>query len=60
MGNRNWPASADSNNSRWTQEMEDDSSSPLDAAIGIKNGLSLGGALWALSYLLFSLISYLS
>lgn len=42
------------------QEIESDSNNPLNAAVGIKNGLIFGGALWALSYLVFTLVSYFS
>ncbi len=35
-------------------------SSPIDAAIGIKNGLLLGGAFWLLAFALFSLVRYLT
>ncbi|MDJ0908342.1 MAG: hypothetical protein QNI99_04065 [Woeseiaceae bacterium] len=33
-------------------------SGPIDAAIGIKNGLLLGGAFWALAISMFALVGY--
>ena len=35
-------------------------SGPIDAAIGIKNGLLLGGAFWALAMSVFALVGYLT
>ena len=33
-------------------------SSPIDAAIGIKNGLLVGGAFWAVAFAIFSVVRY--
>ncbi|MDJ0929460.1 MAG: hypothetical protein QNJ73_17610 [Gammaproteobacteria bacterium] len=39
------------------QEVEYHSRSPLDAAVGIKNGLIFGGVFWIVAYLFVSLIN---
>ena len=40
------------------QQQSEDSTGPIDAAIGIKNGLLLGGAFWIVALSIFGLVNY--
>ncbi len=41
------------------QRSDDVAAGPMDAAVGIKNGLLLAAAFWVSAYAVFALISYL-